>query len=154
MGSLLGGWASDWLRRRDPRHALWLVALALLIGAPFRVLALEVSDYTALLACLLVPMTLGMVYAGPTFTTLQNRVPATNRAIATAVLIFVLNGIGLSLGPLLAGALSDAFSADLGKDALRMALMVLVVGDLIGTWFFFLAGRAMREGDETKVNLT
>ena len=153
IGALLGGWASDWLRRGDPRHALWLVALALLIGAPFRVLALEMSNYSALLACLLVPMTLGMVYAGPTFTTLQNRVPAANRAMATAVLIFVLNGIGLSIGPLLAGALSDAFSVPLGKDALRIALMVLVIGDFIGTWFFFLAGRALGENGGIKVNV-
>lgn len=143
-GTLMGGLLSDRLAERHPLRALRFVAVVLIIGAPFRVLALLAESYAVMLACLFVPMTLAMAYAGPTFRTLQGHVPAETRATSTAVLLFMLNGIGLSLGPLLAGGLSDTLAPIFGPDSLRVALSILVLGDIAGAALFWLAGRAER----------
>src|SRR6185312_10954928 len=49
------------------------------------------------------------IYAtfGPLFATIQSLVPERARATAIAVVYFVANLVGLGLGPLLIGALSD-----------------------------------------------
>jgi MFS family permease len=68
------------------------------------------------------------------------------RATASALLLFVLNLIGLGLGPVFAGALSDFFSEDYGVDAIRYSLLILAVaGNLWSALHYYLASRTLRE---------
>src|SRR3546814_18263657 len=47
------------------------------------------------------------MYHGPAFAAIHNRTPPMMRATATAVAIFLSAFVGLGMGPLLAGLLSD-----------------------------------------------
>ena len=51
---------------------------------------------------------LGTIWYGPVYGTAQSIVPPHMRATTSAILLFIINLIGLGLGPLFVGALSDA----------------------------------------------
>jgi hypothetical protein len=64
------------------------------------------------------------------------------RSVASALLLFVINLIGLGFGPQIAGILSDVLAASFGTESLRYSLLIInvVVGPW-AAWHFFMAGR-------------
>jgi phosphate/sulfate permease len=67
------------------------------------------------------------------------------RATASAILLFILNIIGLGLGPQLIGWMNDTIFASQGQEAIRYSLVVIaIIGGLAG-FFFMQAARTLRE---------
>jgi hypothetical protein len=67
------------------------------------------------------------------------------RALASAVLFFILNLIGLGMGPWSVGLLSDYLEPALGAESLRQALLYLVpVATAWSAVHFFFAARTLR----------
>jgi hypothetical protein len=60
-------------------------------------------------------------------------------------LFFVLNIIGLGLGPLTVGAVSDALAPSMGVDSIRWAIMSTAIAAVVGAAFYFNAARYVRE---------
>ena len=90
---------------------------------------------------------LGIMYLGPTFAMTQSLVRPDARALAAAILLFIINAIGLGLGPLLVGAFSDALAPRFGVEAIRWASLVTTV--VVTVWapaHFTLGARSLREG--------
>ena len=81
--------------------------------------------------------------AGPLFASIQGLVDARMRAMAIAVIYLMANLIGLGLGPLAIGAVSDAFLLRFGNESLRYALALFCPGYLIGALHLWLASRHM-----------
>ncbi len=143
VGNYLGGRFSDFLRARDIRWSLWLVTCAILATKPLIISSYLVGDLSLALTLLALPAIVGGVFYGPSIATLHNRVPAASRAIASALLLLMVNVVGLGLGPLLVGALSDLLAAQFGRDSLRYSLAIT---QLLGVWgaiHFYFAGRAL-----------
>lgn len=87
---------------------------------------------------------LSTMYLGSSIAMCQLLVTPGMRAMASAVLFFVLNMIGLGLGPLLVGVLSDAFQPLYGENNLRYAMLVtLALGTVLGPLFFWLGSRKL-----------
>jgi MFS family permease len=82
--------------------------------------------------------------SGPLFATIQSLVPERMRATAIAILYLFANLIGLGLGPLAAGALSDAFRPWVGEESLRYALLALCPGYSWGSWHLWRASHTVR----------
>ena len=64
-------------------------------------------------------------------------------ASASAVLLFVINMIGLGLGPLVVGTLSDAYSPIFGEENLRYAMLTALTMGTFGVFFFWMAHRTL-----------
>lgn len=75
---------------------------------------------------------------------LQTLIPEHMRALAVAISFFCAALIGNGLGPLSAGALSDALHAKLGEESLRYALLALSPGYVWGAWYLWRAGQTVR----------
>ncbi|HCO91833.1 MAG TPA: MFS transporter, partial [Alphaproteobacteria bacterium] len=88
---------------------------------------------------LIVPLYFGTFYLGPTFAMVQGLVEVRMRAIAAAVLLFVLNLIGLGLGPQIVGIVSDLLTPIFGIEALRYALMAVFLGNLWSAFHYYIA---------------
>lgn len=80
---------------------------------------------------------------GPLFAATQTLVPPRMRAISIAIVLFFSNLIGLGLGPLAAGILSDALRPWLGQESLRYALLALCPGYFWCTWHLWRASRTI-----------
>ena len=81
--------------------------------------------------------------SGPVFATIQTLVPPRMRATAISVIYLFSNLIGMGLGPLLAGALSDALRPWAGEQSLRYALLALCPGYLWGAWHLWKASQSV-----------
>jgi len=67
------------------------------------------------------------------------------RALASAILLFVMNLIGLGIGPWFVGFVSDALAPQYGDESLRWALVSIVtVGNLWAAIHYFVAARSLR----------
>src|SRR5437762_213438 len=147
IGTFLGGTLSDRLagKRQDARWYLWLPAGATLLGVPFTFLFyLWPEGRTALL--LSIPGSiLGPMWLGPTAAMTQGLVKVRMRATTSAILLFVINLIGLGLGPQTVGLASDLLTPVYGRAAIRYALLAVVVtGSVWAALHYFAAARTLR----------
>ena len=110
-GTFLGGYLADRLSLRDIRWYVWIPMLGGLTAMVPAYYTLLGSDTTLIIAAMIPSQILGALYLGPCIATCHSLVSPGMRAMASAILYFVLNIIGLGLGPLTVGILSDAFAA-------------------------------------------
>jgi len=87
---------------------------------------------------------LSAIWFGPVFALTQALVRPTMRATASAVLLFVINLIGLGLGPLAVGMLNDALKASYGTHAIRYSLLILGAANILAALHFSQAARTIR----------
>ena len=146
-GTFLGGYLGDKLGARDARWYVWLPGLATIVSVPFSTMVyLHDAPYVALWV-LAIPYVLGAYYLGPTFALTQGMVGLRMRALASSILLFVLNIIGLGLGPQFTGIVSDVLNitTDLGAESLRWALVISLVFNLVSAVLYLLAARTVKE---------
>ncbi len=141
VGTFLGGFLSDRLAVGDRRWYLWLPAIAGCLSVPlgFPYLLLD-NTAVVLVSLFLVTISLN-TYLGPCLAISHGLVPPAMRALTSAVLFLVLNTIGLGLGPLTVGVLSDLYAPHFGVDSLRYAMLSVGLLSSPAIVLFFLAAR-------------
>ena len=70
------------------------------------------------------------------------------RALSSAILFFILNLIGLGLGPQVVGILNDVLEDRYGIEAVRYSLMAVNVFTLLAVLLFWLAARSFKRDQE------
>jgi MFS family permease len=110
LGTLAGGFVSDWASKRNARWYALTPAIGLAIATPIYILAYRAPDWRLAALILLTPGIFHYTYLGPTFGVVQNVVETRRRATATAVLFLFLNIIALGGGPLFTGWIIDLFA--------------------------------------------
>lgn len=143
IGTFLGGYLGDRLGVVDKRWYLWVPLLGLIAGiVPYFYVLL--SDHTvSVLATLVFVNIATTLYLGPSIAMSHALVPPAMRAVASAVLFFVLNIIGLGLGPLLTGVLSDLLRESFGDQSLRYAMVTTATVGFLAMLMFYLAARRL-----------
>ena len=142
-GTFLGGYFADRLARRDVRWNVWLVSACVGGATPFAFGVYLAPDAFWALVWFLVPAAVGALYLGPSLAMVQGLVPLRMRTLASAVLLFVINIIGLGLGPQTIGILSDLLAPRFGQESLRYALLLAGLVNVWAALHFFLAGRTL-----------
>ncbi|MDB5471505.1 MAG: hypothetical protein JWR84_3065 [Caulobacter sp.] len=125
IGALAGGVVADRLRGRGEKAGLWFVTAVVAIAGPLQIAAWFAPNYMWFLILLFVPQIANMIYAGPVYPALQALAGPRMRAMSVALYLFLLNGVGQSLGPLLAGGISDLLKPSLGPASLQWSLLIL-----------------------------
>lgn len=144
IGIVLGGWMADRYGARDTRWYLWVVSVALLLGTPFAfgVYLSETPEWA--LVYLIMPILLGNFYQATTFSQTQGLVTLRMRAVAAAVLLFILNIIGLGAGPQAVGILSDLLNPAYGQDSLRYSLLIFSFVNVWAAYHYYVAGKLLK----------
>jgi len=140
-GVTLGGWLADRLGARDPRWFLRLPAIVAVAGLPFAVLFLLLPGPMAALAAFAPYYAISNMYVGPLWSTAQNLARPELRATASALLLFILNLIGLGLGPFAVGALNDLLAPAYGAGAIRWSLLGVVLTGGIASVLYWQGSR-------------
>jgi MFS family permease len=127
-GTIGGGYLADKLGKNDRRWFLWVPMWGKLLAGPFFILGLLAPNGWLALTGYALGLISASVYLGPSIAITHHLVPASMRAMSSAVLFFILNALGLGLGPMAVGALSDYLTETtaLGPDALRWAMVTAV----------------------------
>jgi MFS family permease len=149
IGAVAGGILCDRLCQRDKRWQLWLPAGGAFATAPLMagfLLWPESQQFTVLgytVPVAIVFTLLGGIVAafwiGPTYAAIQTLSPGNMRAQAAAIFLFLFNLVGMGLGPLLIGILSDAMMPLFGVDSLRYAMAFSLSLVLLGGVLFLRA---------------
>ena len=145
IGTFSGGYISDYFAKWDRRWYVWVPGVTLAISVPFFVLAFLADDKYTTLALLIVPLYFNYVYIGPTFAMIQGLAEVRIRAMASAILLFVISLIGLGLGPFLVGVFSDYLKPVYGEESLRMSLLLTFLFNIWSAVHYYIAGRTLRE---------
>jgi predicted MFS family arabinose efflux permease len=145
IGTFLGGALGDRLAPRDVRWYMWVPGIATLASVPIALgYYLAPNPYVALGIGVFGAIA-GPMYLGPSFAMTQSLVKPHMRAVASAILLFVLNLIGLGIGPWFVGFLSDQLAPTYGVESIRYALVsVVTVGSAWSALHYFLAARTLK----------
>jgi len=147
LGSFLGGVIGDRLGKKGPQGQMTLPAVAAVIGAPFYIYGMTTASMAAAMAVLAIPTFLNSMWYGPVYGSVQGLVRPQTRATAAAVILFIINLIGLGFGPLAVGALSDFYADGLGMGAgegIRWALMTSASSMLVAAVLFWIARKTIK----------
>lgn len=148
IGTWMGGMMADRFGKTNKRHLLTTPAIGMVIATPILFLGYFATDWRVAIALLFIPTALNAAYYGPTYGCVQGLVKPEARAMAAAVMLFAQNLIGLGLGPLLFGMMSDAFKPMAGDESVRWVLYGAAWLGLIPAFFFWRA--SLRLKDELK----
>ncbi|MFI4889916.1 MAG: spinster family MFS transporter [Steroidobacterales bacterium] len=148
FGIWFGGFIADrYGHKRKATYAL-IPALAFLATVPFYAVGVLSGTLWLSVVALLVPTALGLAWLGPVLAAMQQLVPASMRATASALFLFINNLIGIGLGSTLIGVLSDTLRVRAGVESLRYAILAgtgfYVVAAIL---YLFAAGRLERDWD-------
>ncbi len=138
LGTFFGGYFADRLAKRNEGWRAWIVAAACIVYLPFGYLSLTATDPFWAAAWFFGPAIFGGVYLGTNFASLQSQLPVEMRSVGAAINLFILNIIGLGLGPLTVGAISDATAAVDGIDSIRnglLAMLLVMVWGAVHQWW-------------------
>ena len=144
LGTFVGGVVTDHLGKTDKRWYLKVPARAIVTSIPFVVGTLFWKDTFFSLFCLGVCNFLYSMYLGPAIAVAHLLVPASMRALTSAILFLVLNLIGLGFGPLIVGIISDLLAPTLGVESLRWAMSCILIVSTVASILFFSAARKMK----------
>lgn len=148
IGGMIGVWGGGWLGDRlggggDRGAYARIPAIAFLIAAPCYAIGV-MSDWLPLTyAFFLIPQALGLMWLGPVLSAVQHIAPASMRTTASASFLFINNLIGIGLGTVLFGLISDKLAPSFGDQSLRYSILIGLSFYLLSAGLFFLASRRL-----------
>ena len=143
IGALVVGKWFDRLSKRGFQHGMRMLAIVPFVTIPFFIAGLLADNLITAILLFIIPGFAANYVIGPTIAMIQTLSPVHMRAVSSAIKMLCLNLIGLGLGPLLVGVLSDLLTPHYGDDALSVALAYFTLVGLWGSLHFWLCGRAL-----------
>lgn len=158
IGTIASGAIVDRMAKRSRVWYALVPLIAMAAATPFWYFYTQAQDWPMALALLFLPLLLNIFYLAPALALVNNSVKASQRTMSSAILLMVLNFIGLGAGPTLVGILSTNFAttkiaagvdkALAAQEGLREALMWMTPFFLVA--LVFIALQAMAIGREVK----
>lgn len=145
IGTFAGGFLADKFGQKDLRYYMWIPMIAGLLNFPFSYYAFFGTNLNAVLITYFFTALLTALYLGPSIAVTHNLIDAKKRALASAILFLFLNFIGLGLGPVVIGFLSDMFQPNYGDESLKYAFTSTFVTGAISLVLFYLASKSYNE---------
>jgi len=139
-----GGYLADMLSKQRRQNGFrFLTGMTLLSALLYVGVFLANSAFWCLLL-LVIPQMLSNFFLAPVLAQTQSLVPLSMRAVASAIVLLIINVIGLAMGPFVAGALSDLLAARFGDESMRYALLIVTSVILPwAAWHYLRAGRTI-----------
>lgn len=144
LGIWLGGVLTDRYGEDDKRWYMWIPSISILLSIPFTFLILFSSSKYVVLFGIMMTRILWNFYLGPCIAMAHSMVGLKMRALTSAILFLFLNLIGLGLGPLIIGMISDFLQPNYGNESLRWALSIGFVMNLLVIYLFWSSAKHIR----------
>ncbi|MBU1378252.1 MAG: MFS transporter [Alphaproteobacteria bacterium] len=126
VGTVVSGWLADKLGQKDRRWFAWIPAIAFTLSIPFWFGILWAPTWQIAMLFLLGPMLMNQAYLAPALTVAQNAVAPAQRTMTGAILLFVLNLVGLGVGPVYVGWIADKMEPAHGEQALAYGYAAVI----------------------------
>lgn len=139
--------------RSKPAYAI-IPAISLLLAMPFYLAFVWAPSWPLALLLLLPPMCLNYSYLSAAVALVQEEVRPDQRVVSGALLLLVMNFIGLGLGPTYVGAASDFLRAAHPGHSLQIALFSLTPIYIVAILIFFYLARVLRAEGRAPAGVT
>ena len=144
VGIYTSGRLVDRYAARNKAAYAYIPAAALAVAVPFFTGFAWAPTWPLALVFLAVPMCLNYFYLSPAVALVQEEVKPHQRVLSGALLLLVMNLIGLGFGPTYLGAASDYFRADHPGNSLQLAFYTLVPFYVLAIVLFLTLARALK----------
>jgi len=141
-GILVSGRMVDHFTRRSKAAYGWLPAVTLALAIPVYVGFVWAPTWRLALLFLTGPMFLNYFYLTSSVTLVQQSVRPDQRVMSGALLLLIMNFIGLGFGPTFVGLVSDHFHASHPAHSLQFALYALAPFYILAIALFVFLARA------------
>lgn len=145
VGTFAGGYFADRLAKVSEGWRAWIVCVVAFVTLPMSYLCYTATDPFWAAVWFVIPAIFGGAYIGTNFAILQSLAPIEMRAVMAAINLFMLNIVGLGLGPLSVGIINDWAALDFGNDSIRYGLLftqiILIWGVTHEFWLGILLHR-------------
>jgi len=149
ISAIAGGRIADRLAKTRGLHVQsWVVMAMKGVALPFALGFYWMDHAVPALGLYFVYFLFANSYLGPSFALIQHLAPLRLRATWAAITLLVINLVGLGLGPLLVGRLSDWLAPTAGEDSLRWALVIVVSLTPWALFHYWRAGVLMKRAGE------
>ncbi|HTK11901.1 MAG TPA: MFS transporter [Ktedonobacteraceae bacterium] len=129
VGTLLGGYAADYLQRRIKQGRLLVATFAFLAGAPLTFIALSMHTIVPFISVFSIAIVCLSLCLGPLNAVIQDIIAPDLRSTAIGVTLLFAHLLGDAASPLIIGALADKYT--LGVAFLVTAPTCLLISGLI-----------------------
>lgn len=144
-GIFVSGRVIDRFTRHSKQAYAIIPALSLALAVPFYLAFVRAPTWPVAIAFLIGPTFLNYFYLSSSVTLVQQEVRPDQRVMSGALLLLIMNFIGLGLGPTYVGAVSDFFRASHPHHSLQLAFYALVpfygVAIVLFLWLAFVLRR-------------
>jgi len=142
-GIFASGWLIDRFTRRSKQAYALLPAISLTLAIPFYLAFLWAPTWPLALAFLTFPTFLNYFYLSSSVALVQGEVRPDQRVMSGALLLLVMNFIGMGVGPTYVGFASDYFSTANPTNSLQIALYTLTPFYLVAIGLFLWLARVL-----------
>jgi len=139
VGALIGGALADRLSKKDLRWTLLFPSIAMITVLPLLALFLYSDDYRIALGFYFAAWAILTMGYNPIFSAVQAVAGKARRATAVSFLFLSTTLLGQGLGPVAAGAISDALAPRVGAQSLRYSMMSILLLLVWSSWHFWRA---------------
>ena len=147
LSALIGGALADRMAKKHGIHAQpWVITAMKVIAFPLAISFYFFDDVRIALACYFASSLFAGAYIGPTYALIQHLAPLRLRAMWAALTLLTTNLVGLGLGPLAVGRLSDALAPTYGDQSLRYAMLAVALITPAAIFCYWRAGVLMKRG--------
>lgn len=126
IGTYFAGYTTDKLGAKNTKWYAWVPAGIFMVCLPFIIAMLFSSSNLMALLFFLIPAILVAGYYAPLISMTHSLVEDNMRAMSSAITLLIINLIGLGLGPVCIGIVSDFLEPSLGTESLRQAMLILL----------------------------
>jgi predicted MFS family arabinose efflux permease len=149
-GMYTSGRLIDRFAPRSKTVYAWLPAVALALAIPFFVGFVWAPGWQLALVFLIGPMFFNYFYLSPAVALVQEEVRPNERVLAGALLLLVMNLVGIGIGPTFLGAVSDWLRPSHPEHSLQLAFYTLVPVYVLAVLCFVWLARAIRREAESQ----
>lgn len=143
-GIFVSGWVIDRFTRRSKLAYAIVPAISLALAVPFYIGFVWAPSWQLAALLLIGPTFLNYFYLSSSVALVQQEVRPDQRVMSGALLLLVMNLIGLGLGPTYVGAASDFFRASFPANSLQIALYTLTPFYALAILLFLILARVFR----------
>ena len=144
IGFFMGGYFADHFGRENHRSALTFIGLAQAVSAVLFVAVFLAPTLAWCLLLLIIPTVTSNFYLAPVLSQTQSLVSLRMRAVASSLVLLIINVIGLAIGPPVTGFVSDVFEPGFGDESMRYSLLLVCTVLLpLAAWCYYQAGRSI-----------
>lgn len=142
LGMVMGGWVMTRLGRADRRWELWMPAIVFALNPFFMMPSFLLLDLKSVLLLQFLGAFISASGVGVAISSVQTYSEPHRRATAAAIMFLMSALIGLGLGPVAVGVLSDVLKPSFGIESLRYALLIMSLMPFWAATHLWLASRS------------